>query len=86
MKLPNSHFHEESPLQQGNKLFQYVAVSQDDYIEDISSTPNKHDQCGKVNKQKKTRAKDVFPNINRTQAAEITPPPGSDVMVPSAAE
>jgi len=31
----------------------------------------------------KTRAKDVLPNINRTQAAEITP--GSDGMVPSAA-
>jgi len=31
---------------------------------------------------KTTRAKDVLPNINRTQAPEITP--GSDGMVPSA--
>ena len=30
-----------------------------------------------------TRAKDVLPNIDRTQAAAITP--GSDGMVPSAA-
>ena len=30
---------------------------------------------------KTTRAKDVLPNINRTQAPEITP--GSDGMVPS---
>ena len=34
--------------------------------------------------QRETRAKDVLPNIDRTQVAEITPPPGSDGMVPSA--
>jgi len=31
-----------------------------------------------------TRAKDVLPNIDHMQTAEITPPPGSDGMVPSA--
>jgi len=36
-----------------------------------------------VNKDQHTRAKDVSPNIHRTQAAEITP--GSDAMVQFAA-